>query len=215
MSTVAVFGATGRTGARIVDQALTRGHHIIAVARNAEALGAIAAKWSATGRFGTAIADVRDPAAVDAAVHESEAVISAIASAGRHANQLFSAGTRNIVNSLGRQQISRFICVSSRGVNFHDPALPVIYRAVIRPMFLREVYADMQAMEAIVRESDLHWTLVRAARLTDGPARGDYRVEDGRNPRGGWTLSRADLAAFVLDQLETPEWIRRTPTLAY
>ncbi|WP_374022957.1 NAD(P)-dependent oxidoreductase [Mycobacterium sp. HNNTM2301] len=215
MSAVTVFGATGRTGAHIVDQALTRGHHVTAVARDPEALTGIAAKWSGTGRFSTAAADVRDPAAVDAAVHESEAVISAIASAGRHPNRLFSAGTRNIVNSLRRQQIRRFICVSSRGVNFHDPGLPLVYRAVIRPLFLREVYADMRDMEAIVRESDLRWTLVRAARLTDARATGDYRVEDGRNPRGGWTLSRADLAAFILDELETPEWIGRTPTVAY
>ncbi|MEM6107002.1 NAD(P)H-binding protein [Mycobacterium sp. 050272] len=215
MSTVAVFGATGRTGAHIVDQALTRGYRVIAIARHPAALGGIAAKWSASGRLRTATADVRDPASVDAAVHESEAVISAIASAGRHPHQLFSAGTHNIVNSLRHQRISRFICVSSRGVNFRDPALPLIYRAVIRPLFLREVYADMQAMEAIVRESDRQWTLVRAARLTDARARGDYRIEDGHNPRGGWTLSRADLAAFVLDQLDTPEWIRRTPTLAY
>ncbi|MEZ0350682.1 NAD(P)-dependent oxidoreductase [Mycobacterium sp. pR1184] len=212
---MAVFGATGRTGTHIVDQALTRGHHVIAVARNPATLGDIAAKWSGTGRLRTVIADVRDPGSVDAAVHESEAVISAIASTGRHPDGLFSAGTRNIVNSLQRQQISRFICISSRGVNFHDPALPLVYRAVIRPLFLREVYADMQNMEAIVRESDLQWTLVRAARLTDARARGDYRIEDGRNPPGGWTLSRADLAAFSLDQLETPEWIRRTPTLAY
>lgn len=215
MSTVVVFGATGRTGSLIVDLALTRGHHVTATARNPQALTDMATRWSATGRLTIATVDVHDPATVDTAVDGADVAISAIASLGRHPDHLFSDGTANIVKSLQNQDVRRFICISSRGVNYHDPGLPLLYRAVIRPVFLREVYADMQHMEDIVRASDVQWTLIRAPRLTNTRARGSYRIEDGRNPRHGWVLSRADLAAFALDQINTPTWIHRTPTLAY
>ncbi|BBZ27521.1 NmrA family transcriptional regulator [Mycolicibacterium madagascariense] len=215
MGTVAIFGATGRTGVLLLDRALTCGHHVVAVARRPESLADSMARWAHTDRLRIVAADVRDPAAVEAAVEGTQAAISAIASTGRHPDRVFSEGTRNIVNALQRQQVWRFICISSRGVNYHDPALPLPYRAVIRPLFLGEVYADMQQMESIVRGSDLRWTLIRAPRLRDGPARGGYRIEDGHNPRRGWSISRADLAAFTVDQVDSVDWIHRAPTLAY
>ena len=215
MSTVVVFGATGRTGSLIVDLALTRGHHVTATARNPDALADMAARWSTTGRLSIATVDVHDPATVTAAVEGADTAISAIANTGRHPEHVFSDGTANIVKSLQDQHVRRFLCISSRGVNFHDPGLPLIYRAVIRPLFLREVYTDMQRMEAVVAASDLAWTLIRAPRLTNTRARGHYRVVEGRNPPHGWVLSRADLAAFTLDQMNTSTWLHRTPTLAY
>jgi putative NADH-flavin reductase len=73
----------------------------------------------------------------------------------------------------------------------------------------------MAIMEQTVAASRLDWTLVRPSRLAHGPARGHYRIADGHNPTGGWTLSRADLAAFLVEQIDSPTWVHRTPTLAY
>lgn len=63
---------------------------------------------------------------------------------------------------------------------------------------LRKPYADIALMERAVRESALDWTIVRAARLTNGPSTGRYRVCPGGHVRAGWSISRADLAAYLL-----------------
>ena len=115
MSTVVVFGATGRTGSLIVDLALTRGHHVTATARDPDALADMAARWSTTGRLSIATVDVHDPATVTAAVEGADTAISAIANAGRHPDHVFSDGTANIVKSLQGQHVRRFVCISSRG----------------------------------------------------------------------------------------------------
>ena len=80
---------------------------------------------------------------------------------------------------------------------------------------LRHVYADMRVMEKTIKATDLDWTLIRAPKLVDTPARGSYRIADGHNPTGGWTLSRADLADFTVDQITDLAWRHRCPTLAY
>jgi len=100
-----------------------------------------------------------------------QAAVSAIASRSRHPHGVFSDGTRTIVNALRATGVRRFLCISSRGVNYHDRGRPFIYRAVMRPLLLREVYAEMTIMEDAVRASDLDWTLIRPARLR-------YRIPD-------------------------------------
>jgi uncharacterized protein YbjT (DUF2867 family) len=215
VSAVVVFGASGRTGRLVLQRALEEGHRVTAAVRRPDTLADLDLRWANTGRWRVAIADVRDAPAVRAAVAGQDAAISAVANHGRHPDRLFSQGTRSIVDALTQAGVRRFVCISSRGVNDRDPYLPLLYRRVVRPLLLRDVYADMRSMEELVRASALDWTLVRPARLVDTPARGTYRVEDGHNPPGGWTLARADLAAFALDQLRSTSWIHRMPTLAY
>ena len=71
-------------------------------------------------------------------------------------------------------------------------------------------------MEALIRaRPDRAWTIVRASRLTDAPARGGYRVEDGQDLAGGWWISRHDLAAFIVEHVDDRAWVDRTPSLAY
>jgi uncharacterized protein YbjT (DUF2867 family) len=86
---------------------------------------------------------------------------------------------------------------------------------VIFPLLLRHVYADKDRQEALVRESGLDWVLVRPAVLNDKPARGDVRaLTDLRGFRGG-SVARADVAGFVLDQVNNDSWLRRTPLIVW
>jgi len=65
-----------------------------------------------------------------------------------------------------------------------------------------------------VTASDLDWTIVRPPRLTNGPVTGRYRIEDDRMPRGGSSVSRADVAHFLLDELERGAHVRRMVGMA-
>jgi putative NADH-flavin reductase len=85
---------------------------------------------------------------------------------------------------------------------------------ILRNTLLRNVAEDAGEMERIVTASDLDWTIVRPPRLTNGPLTGRYRIEDDCMPRGGSSVSRADVADFLLDELELGAHVRRMVGMA-
>ncbi|MFJ8924290.1 NAD(P)-dependent oxidoreductase [Streptomyces sp. NPDC102415] len=204
-----VFGASGGTGQHIVDTALRHGHHVTAVARRPDSIPDPARAGLSVG-----CADVRDPASLPAVLAGQDAVISAIGVRRGKPHGLYSQGTANIVNAMQHSEVSRLLCVSSGGVEPSDPGLPWWFRRLLIPLFLRELYEDMAAMEATVRASGLAWTLVRASYLNDRAAQGGLEVLDGRQPPGRSRLTRADLAEFLVGEVENDRWVHRTPTLA-
>jgi hypothetical protein len=50
--------------------------------------------------------------------------------------------------------------------------------------------------------------------LQDEPATGTYRVQDGETPKGGWQVNRADVARFIVQEIDNCDWSRAAPTLA-
>lgn len=206
---VIVFGGTGRTGRLIVDEAVRDGHVVTVAARRPETS---ADTFSASVRV--VRADVQDPASVASALKDQDALVLAVSSSARRPGTLYSDAARNITAAADRTPVSRAIVVSSGGVRPDDSGLPLWYRRILIPLFMKDLYDDMRAMESAVTESTLDWTLVRAAYLQDTPAAGHFRVSDGTNPAGGWKLSRGDLARFTVDQLASDRWLRKAPTLA-
>jgi uncharacterized protein YbjT (DUF2867 family) len=204
---VLVLGASGGTGRHLVAGALARGHEVTAVARHLD-------DFEPCPGLTLRPADIRDEAAVRGVAAGHDAAISVLGSRTRTPGGIYSEGVSAVVRALEAEGVPRFVCVSSGGVYAQDRGLPLWYRLAI-PLFLGKLYQDMRKMEDVVRASPLDWTLVRSAYLVDQSARGRYRVEDGRNPAGGWRIARADLAGFLLDQLGSDRWLRATPTLAY
>jgi hypothetical protein len=101
----------------------------------------------------------------------------------------------------------RRLLVVSAGVLFEDA--PAIV-SILRRTLLRHVATDSARMEHILESSGLDWTVVRPPRLTEGPLTGKYVAVDGRMPRDSRrSMSRADLASFLLDELERPTHVRR------
>ncbi|HEY6840366.1 MAG TPA: NAD(P)H-binding protein [Chthoniobacterales bacterium] len=73
---------------------------------------------------------------------------------------------------------------------------------------------DMAGMEAELCRSDLDWTMVRPPRLTNGPARHSYRLADGNLPKGGFLISRADVAHFMIGEAENPTHVQQVVGVA-
>ncbi|MEO5805506.1 NAD(P)H-binding protein, partial [Devosia sp.] len=86
---------------------------------------------------------------------------------------------------------------------------------LIFPLLLRKVYADKNRQEAIVRESDLDWVLVRPTILNDKPGRGSVRALEELSRFHGGTISREDVASFVLEQAQATTWLRRSPLITW
>jgi putative NADH-flavin reductase len=189
-----VFGATGGTGVQVVEQALSAGHEVRAVVRDATRLDA--------DRPGldVVVGDVMDPSTIVEAVTGCDAVVSAMGSrGGRAPTTVCTDSSRSIVEAMHRAGARRLVVVSGTGP-FDEGEGPGM-RYVLKPIarrFLKHPFGDFVAMEAVVRSSGLNWTIVRAPRLTDEPFTGQYRTRRDLNLRRNFTVSRADLAHLIL-----------------
>ena len=129
---------------------------------------------------------------------------------------ILSEGTKNILQAMEKLGVKRFICESSLGIGESKGQLGFLYNYVLIPLFLRNIFADKEVQERIIKDSMLDWVIVRPAALTNGPRRGVYR--DGRNI-GHWfftaKISRADVAGFMLKQLSDNTYLRKTPGVSY
>jgi putative NADH-flavin reductase len=209
---IAVFGATGRTGAQLVQQALAAGHNVTAVARNPVQLSLHHDHLSVLR------GDVLDPSTVQEAVLEQDAVVSCIGgTTGQKPVTLYSVGTGNILHAMQVHGVRRFMCISANPlvVGNGDALLDrLVLKPIVRQIF-KESYADLARMEEEVRRSDLDWTIVRPPRLTDRPATGHYRIAVDRNLPRGRFIGRADLAGAMLRLLDDLKSAHTAVTVAY
>ncbi len=194
---ILIFGATGPTGRHLIEQALEQNHEVTAFARTPSKIEITHDNLS------IAQGDATDPAAVENAVAGHDAVLCAIGAPGMDTSRIRERATRVILDAMKQTGVRRFICLSSFGVAESRAQLPFMLRFVIVPFFLRHAFADHARQEALVRDSGLDWTLVRPPHLNDGPRTGAYR--EFTNPKGtALKISRADVADFMLRQLEDP-----------
>lgn len=182
-----IFGASGGTGRELVAQACAAGHDVTAVVRDPGA-------WEPPPNVSVVGLDAAGPA-----IAGRDAVLTAIGPRGRGPTTVQTDTTRTIVAAMRDAGVRRLVCVSNSGM-YTDGDGPLT-RALVKPMLrrlLRHGFADMRAMEDVVRSSGLEWTILRPPRLTGGRWTGTYRTERNRNVRGGIQLTRADLADCML-----------------
>ena len=203
---LAVFGATGKTGRLIVQQALADGHQVTALARDPSRMGATHQRL----RVVRGAADQAD--AIDDALRNADAVVSAMGSGGA---TLTTFGEKAI-SAMRRAGVSRI--VSLVGASVTEPGDPKsLSRSILQgitrflaPGKLEDGDTHARQLEA----TELAYTLVRPPRLTDGPATG--RVQHGPSLDLGPTsaISRADLAAFMLQVAVDGLYVRAAPMVA-
>lgn len=192
---IAVFGATGGTGQELLRQALALGHEVIALARDPEAVTV------KSDGLRVIRGDVLRPDQVASVVADADAVISALGiGMHRHATTVYSAGTGNVIDAMKTAGVRRLLVVSTSSLELPPPRRIAEYAvSKVLHAILAAPYADMALMERAVRTSGLDWTLVRAARLTKGAATGRYRTVADEKLPACWSISRADLAGYLLN----------------
>jgi uncharacterized protein YbjT (DUF2867 family) len=207
---VLVLGATGGTGRLIVHDALERGHSVVAMVRS---------KASAPDLPGADIieGDVRDAGALMRALEGCDAVISSLGTGLSPFSEvsLLTEATHALVLAMGRSGVRRLVCISALGVGDSRGHGGFVFDRLFMPLLLRHAYKDKGRQEDAIRASALDWVIVRPGRLTNDPARGSLRaVVDLAGVNGG-KVARADVARFVVEQLATDAWLKRTPLLLW
>jgi putative NADH-flavin reductase len=202
---ILVLGATGGTGREIVSRALQQGHEVTALVRPFNLNPGLPAGVRVLR--GT-VAD--DTEALDGAVRDQQAVISALGvGKSLRSGGLIARSTPLIVRAMDRQGSRRLIFMSAYGVGRTWKDVPVLPRMLMR-LFLGDLYADKEIGEEALRRSGLEWTLVNPVTLTNGPRTARYRVGERLGLHGFPTISRADVAEFILSQVEDRSYLRKS-----
>jgi putative NADH-flavin reductase len=199
-----VLGATGGIGRAMIDQAIERGHKVTAFVRSPEKLGP--SREGLTVRKG----DPRSVEGLRAALPDHDAVLSALGPPGPGRTTIIRDCAGSTVAAMQAAGVRRLLIVSV-AVLFADQG-PLYW--LLRKTLLRNVAEDSAEMERLVIASGLDWTIVRPPALTNGRLTGRYGIEDDRMPSGGWSVSRADVAQFLLDELERGAHVRRMVGMA-
>jgi putative NADH-flavin reductase len=206
LHTIALFGGTGKTGRHVLEQAIAAGHTVRMLARSPEAVTA------ASDRLTIIPGDVLDATAVDRVIDGADVVVSVFGQVKGSPPTLQTDGTRNIVAAMKNRGQTRLITLSGGALpSEHDRPkfADNVFRVLIR-LISPQVLADAAGHLEVLQASGLDWTVVRGPRLTDSPAAGAYRV--------GWAgvntstqIPRADLATFILTQLDDTEFVHELP----
>ena len=196
---LAVFGATGRTGRHLVEQALAAGHEVTAFVRDPSKLTDVGLS-AEHERLTVVQGDVQEAGRVGEAVQGADVVLSALGHTKTSAKDVQTVGTQNILQAMNERGIDRFI--SETGAGVADPrdgkrSLGAKLMGGLLKLLAPDVLEDAERHAEAVRASNRAWTIVRAPRLTDGPRTGDYQT-GYLNLGPGAKVSRADVADFML-----------------
>lgn len=195
---LAIFGATGRTGRIVVEQALQQGHEVTALSRRPEQV-------PPHPRLRTVRGDVRDRGPVAATLDGADGIISTLGPP-RRGPQTCTEGIRTVLSALEPGDPRRLVVLTNYGVGGSRRRSAYV---AVSWLLARTVLRDKEHMEALLRSSGTAWTLVRAPVLTDGPRTDDCRTGTDLVLGFTSTASRADLAAFLLAELETRTHLHR------
>ncbi|WP_222851544.1 NAD(P)-dependent oxidoreductase [Phytoactinopolyspora mesophila] len=203
---IALFGASGRTGRRLIAQAIPAGHEVIAVTRRPDSIRPRAG-------LRVIVADATNTTAVEKAVAGADAVASALGVPySLKPISIYSAGIANVLGAMDIHGVRRLVVVSSAPL---DPAYRArdswLFTRAMEPLLMRlpgrTTYDDMARMESQVTGSGVEWTIVRSSWLFDAAAVSAYQLVTG-TPTGMYT-ARPDLAAAMLAQLTDRRYLRR------
>ena len=203
---ITIFGATGKTGIELVNQALEKGHAVTAFVRDP-------ARLAVEDESLTIIeGDIFVPASVARAIQGQDAVICTLgAGSDLKKTSVRTEGTVNIINGMKEFNVNRLIVISAMGVGDSWETLSLLNKIVFATL-LKSSRDDHEAQEAAVRHSGVDWTVIRPSGLTDTPRTGSYQVGENISATT-YKIARADVADLVLKELEQNKLIGKAVTI--
>jgi len=211
---IAVFGATGRTGHPLVEQAVERGHEVVAFVRDTIGL-------SSTLRNDDRVSIIKGDAYTGEGVERAiagddgpvDAVVSVLAQSSEGPDDLLTEAGRHILSAMSQHGVERFVTLVGAGVREEGESVSPGGRMMgaLLKLLARSVLEDARDQVELVKDSDTRWTVVRGPRLTEDAHTGEFR--HGPNLSLGMrdTAARENVADFILDCLEDDLYIHEMP----
>jgi putative NADH-flavin reductase len=209
---IAIFGASGATGRLLTERCLAAGHNVTALLRTPE-------KFSLRDRVHVVQGSPFDLAAVRQTIKDADAVLSALGAKSLRKEDVLERAVPQIIAAMQEtisqtKPVRRIIVLGSAG------ALPAsldkqpawrrwfVQNIVYKSLLKWPVASQISQWDNLSR-CDLDWTMVMPPMLTNEAARGSYRIDGDALPRNGSRISRADVADFMMQQIDNPQWIRK------
>ncbi|GGB00429.1 NAD(P)-dependent oxidoreductase [Puia dinghuensis] len=214
-NTILVLGAGGGIGRQAVEAGLAEGHRVIAVLRTPS-------KLPLTHPDLTIVrGDILQPSTFESHLSGETVVVSAIGVSGGlkgdKPTTLYSQGALNLLEAMKRRGTRRVYFISASAVEI-SPVMPAFARFAAKNILgklLRHMYADLRLMESKVKESDLDWTIIRPPRLTNKAGTGHYRFAVNQWLKNSLSISRADVADFMIHHSEDTDTYKGIVEMGY
>ena len=214
---IVLFGATGRTGQPLIDQALERGHEVVAFVRDTAGLPqavrddshVIVVEGDAYNGEDVARAIAGDGDPVDA-------VVSVLGQTSDGPDDLLTVAGGHALAAMDTHGVERLVTLVGAGVREEGESVSLggkIMGALLK-LLARAALEDARDHVEMVRESGTQWTVVRGPRLTEDAHTGEFR--HGTDLMLGMrdAASRANVAEFILDCLEADRYVHEMPKIA-
>ncbi|MBB4198219.1 epimerase [Rhodoblastus sphagnicola] len=209
MTHVLIIGASKGIGLEATRQALQAGHHVRALARSATGITLSDANLEKVQ------GDALKAADVEAAVAGADVVIQTLGVAVGDLFKpvsLFSDATRVLVAAMAAKGVKRLISVTGFGAGDSRASIGFLQQLPFK-LFLGRAYDDKGVQEGLIKDSGLDWTIARPGILTNGPRTGRYQVLTEPSQWRNGIISRADVADFLVRQIEDRTYVGQAPVL--
>ena len=209
---VTAFGASGKIGGLVVDDLLTRGHGVTAYVRDPGKLNINHPNLI------TVVGELSDADRIRQAVRGADAVISALGPSLKRGakGSPVTQGTQNIVAAMNLEGVRRYIGLATPSVaDARDrPTVKAKVLPVMAKLAFPNALEEITGMTRAVTDSDLDWTIARITNPTDKPSTGTLRVGYLGRDKVGSAMSRVDIAAFLIAQLDDTSYLRAAPAIS-
>lgn len=203
---ISIFGASGGTGLQVIEHALRKGHSVTAFVRDAKRISIHHNDLTIVE------GNVLNEREVEPAIIGQDAVIVALGANTSSSSDICASGTLNIVNAMRKHSVMRIVVLTGFGSSRESRhQLGIGMRTVVKlvSMVANREFKDKEKQDGIVRQSGLDWTIVQPPTLTNGPAKGEYK-HGSFAPSILARISRADVAAFMVNGVENSDYIKQS-----
>lgn len=208
---ILIIGGTGKTGRELIKQSLEKGYLVTALVRKPKKLRI------RDSNLRVVQGNVLQPQSIEQAFKGQEAVLCALGHKRFFLKtQILSKGTTNIIQAMRNQGVKRIICITALGINDSKYRLGLYYTIFTIPIILYFYFKDKAKQESLLESSNLRWTIIRPAQFIPGKKRGIYK----HGPEVGHyiltkLISRADVAHFMLEELQHSKYLHQKPGISY
>lgn len=205
---VIIFGATGSLGSYVVKEALAQGYSVKVFTRNTNKL-----KGIANPQLSIIQGDVFNLEDVQSAIEGTDAVLCCLGDGAK--GKVRAKGTQNIVKAMEHLGIPRFVCQTTLGLGESWHNLNFFWKYIMFGSLLNKAFKDHQLQEQLINQSNLDFTVVRPSAFTDKQPTKKFKVGfDAHEKKLSLKISRADVAYFMVEQLNSEKFIRKTVSIS-
>ncbi|QKS72932.1 NAD(P)H-binding protein [Paenalkalicoccus suaedae] len=206
---IAVFGASGRSGIPFVKQALEQGHELTVLVRTPSKLGVEHPHLTVLQ------GDILKESDVLKTIEGNDAVVSLIGHSKNSPKDLQATATSYVLKAMHTHEVTRLISLTGAAVKAQKDVAQKWFGRIIEgvmQLVAKDVLNDGKAHATLIAKSSVDWTIVRGPRLTEGPLTKDYKT--GYFKMESPFVSRADIAHFILRELDNPTYIHEYPLIS-